>query len=113
MHLAACRERDLERERLPVHWRAARCYRAACERISRDAKTRDMHELTVQVDTIVRIRRRLRPHKCQCTVLRVGVSVLAVGVVEVAAPQAKKPREPFLEEHHVSVETLQRQVKAE
>ncbi len=34
-HLFACRELDLERERLPIHRLAARGYRAACTTITR------------------------------------------------------------------------------
>ena len=114
MHLAACRDRNLERERLPVHWRAARGYRAACATTSHDvAACWRTCQHTLQVHAVAPVRRRLRQHKCQCAVLRVGVSVLAVGVIQAPLPHTEKPREPFLEEHHVSVETLQRQVKAE
>ncbi len=69
--------------------------------------------LTHQVDAVAPVKRRLRPHKCQCTVSRVRVPVIAVGVVEAAPPHAKKAREPFLGEHQMSGETLQGEVKAD
>ncbi len=82
--------------------------RCAAKDGSHAARTR-----TLEVQAVVAVGLRVRPHEREAAFKRVRVADLPIGVVQPAAPQDEKPRGPLFRQHVLRCEALQRQVKAQ